>query len=287
MSAQAMALRLMARRRGRSRGNTTVVIGGAIVAAIALAALLAPLLAPHDPNQTDFLNQLQSPSFAHPMGTDEAGRDVFSRVLYGARVDLAVMLFVTFVPLPIGVLVGSLAGYFGGWVDTVVSRAADTVIAFPFLVLVMAIVAIVGPGLKGVMIGVPLAGWALYARMARAEMLVLREQNYMLATKTLGYSTRRGILRHAAPSILRTCLVYSTVDMIVNLLLIAGLSYIGLGQQPPDPELGSIIANGQEHLLDAWWVATLPGLVVVALGVGIGLIGDGLSDEDLIAARTA
>jgi peptide/nickel transport system permease protein len=265
--------------------KASTIVGIVLVALIVLPALLAPLIAPYDPNEADFLNLRKPPSFEHLMGTDSAGRDIFSRVLYGVRLDLGVMLFVTFVPLPIGVLLGAIGGYYGGWIDAVISRAADTLIAFPFLILVMAVVAIVGPGLQGVLIGIPLAGWALYARMARAEMLVVREQNYMLATKTLGYTDGRAIFRHAVPIIMRTSLAYSTVDMIVNLLLISGLSYLGLGQQPPDPELGAVIADGQAHLLNAWWIATFPGLTLVVLGIGIGLVGDGLSDRDLLAGR--
>ncbi len=265
--------------------KASTIVGMVLIGVIVLSALLAPLLAPYDPNEADFLNLRKPPSLEYLMGTDSAGRDIFSRVLYGLRLDLGVMLFVTFVPLPIGVLLGAIAGYYGGWIDAVISRAADTLIAFPFLILVMAVVAIVGPGMKGVMIGIPLAGWALYARMARAEMLVVREQNYMLATKTLGYSAWRAIFRHAVPVIMRTSLAYSTVDMIVNLLLISGLSYLGLGQQPPEPELGAVIADGQAHLLNAWWIATFPGLTLVALGIGIGLVGDGLSDRDLLADR--
>jgi peptide/nickel transport system permease protein len=281
--ATSSALGLMSFRRLNLKAST--IVGIVLVALIVLPAFLAPLIAPYDPNEADFLNLRKPPSLEHLMGTDSAGRDIFSRVLYGVRLDLGVMLFVTFVPLPIGVLLGAIAGYYGGWIDAVISRAADTLIAFPFLVLVMAVVAIVGPGLKGVMIGIPLAGWALYARMARAEMLVVREQNYMLATKTLGYTEWRAIFKHAVPIIMRTSLAYSTVDMIVNLLLISGLSYLGLGQQPPDPELGAVIADGQAHLLNAWWIATFPGLTLVALGIGIGLVGDGLSDRDLLAGR--
>ena len=284
------ALALIRRRpfaaRASFKMSLTVKIGAAIVGLITLAAFLAPLIAPYPPNEAHFMDQLQAPSLQHWMGTDSAGRDVFSRVLYGARLDIMVMLFVTFIPLPIGVLAGAVAGYFGGWIDVIISRVADLMIAFPFLVLVMAIIAIVGPGLKGILIGIPLAGWALYAKMARSEMVVVKEQNFMLATKTLGYSRKRAIFRHAAPTIMRTSLVYSTIDMIVNLLVIAGLSYLGLGVQPPDAELGSIIANGQVELLNAWWISTLPGLVLVALGVGLGLIGDGLSDGDLLARRS-
>jgi peptide/nickel transport system permease protein len=146
------------------------------------------------------------------------------------------------------------------------------------MILVIAVIAVVGPGVKGVLIGVPLVAWALYARLARSEMLVLREQPFMLATTALGYSRRRAILRHAVPNLLRPCLIYSTLDMVVNLLLLASLGYLGLGAQPPNAELGSIIADGQNTLLSAWWVATLPGLVVVLFGIGAGLLGDGLSD---------
>ena len=265
----------------RSLPATPVLVGAVIVGLLGLAALLAPLIAPYGENQVDFLHALESPSLAHPMGTDDAGRDILSRSLYGLRLDLAVVLFVTYVPLPIGVLLGSIAGHFGRGVDSVMARVADVMLAFPFFVLVIAIIAITGPGLKGVLIGVPLAGWALYFRLARSEMLVLREQPFMLATTGLGYSRARAILRHAVPNLMRTALIYSTLDMVVNLLLLASLSYLGLGKQPPGAELGTIIAGGQSYLLSAWWIATLPGLVLVAFGVGVGLIGDGLSDGRL------
>ena len=191
------------------------------------------------------------------------------------------VLLVTYVPLPIAVLAGALAGYFGGWVDQIVSRLADVMIAFPFIILVIAVVTIVGPGVEGFLIGVPLAAWALYARLARSEMLVVREQPYMMATTALGYTKRRAILKHGLPNVLRPCLVYSTIDLIGNLILLSGLSYLGFGVQPPTAELGGIIADGQGFLLSAWWIATLPGLVLVLLGVGIGLIGEGLSDRGL------
>jgi peptide/nickel transport system permease protein len=258
-----------------------VRIGGVLVGILVLAAVFAPLIAPYGQNDLDFNAQLQGPSLAHPMGTDDTGRDVFSRTLYGLRIDLAVVLFITYVPLPIGVLMGAIAGYFGGKVDLVISRIIDITIAFPFIVLVIAIVAIVGPGLTGIMIGVPIVAWALYARLARSEMLVLREQPFMLATTALGYTRRRAILRHAVPNLMRSSLIYSTVDLVVNLLLLAGLSYLGLGMQPPNAELGTIIAEGQANLLNAWWITTLPGLVLVVFGVGVGLIGDGLSDGEL------
>jgi peptide/nickel transport system permease protein len=256
----------------------SVKIGGGILLLLALVAVFAPLIAPYGQNELDFEHLLSGPSPQHLFGTDENGRDVFSRTLYALRVDLAIVVFVTYVPLPIGVLVGAIAGYYGGWVDAVISRVTDVMIAFPFFVLVIGVIAIVGPGVKGMLIGVPIAAWALYARLARSEMLVLREQQFMLATTALGYSRWRSIFRHAVPNLLRSALIYSTIDMVVNLLLLASLAYLGLGAQPPNAELGSIINEGQGTLLSAWWVATLPGLVVVLFGVGAGLVGDGLSD---------
>ena len=263
------------------RWPTSVKVGAVIVGLLAIAALFAPLIAPYGPNEIDVTSLLSSPSSQHLFGTDDTGRDVFSRTLYGLRLDLVLVLLVTYVPLPFAVLAGALAGYFGGWVDMVVSRLADVMIAFPFIILVIAIVAIVGPGVEGFLIGVPLAAWALYARLARSEMLVVREQPYMMATTALGYTKKRAILKHGLPNVLRPCLVYSTIDLVGNLILLAGLSYLGFGVQPPTAELGGIIADGQGFLLTAWWIATLPGLVLVLFGVGVGLIGEGLSDRGL------
>ena len=263
------------------RWPTSVKVGVGIVGLLAIAALFAPLIAPYGPNEIDVTSLLSSPSSQHLFGTDDTGRDVFSRTLYGLRLDLGLVLLVTYVPLPFAVLAGALAGYFGGWVDMVVSRFADVMISFPFIILVIAIVAIVGPGVEGFLIGVPLAAWALYARLARSEMLVVREQPYMMATTALGYTKTRAILKHGLPNVLRPCLVYSTIDLVGNLILLASLSYLGFGVQPPTAELGSIIADGQGYLLTAWWIATLPGLVLVVFGVGVGLIGEGLSDRGL------
>jgi peptide/nickel transport system permease protein len=260
---------------------TSVKVGAGIVGVLALAAIFAPLIAPYGPNELDPFSLLSSPSSQHLFGTDDTGRDVFSRTLYGLRLDLVLCLLVTYVPLPFAVLVGALAGYFGGWIDVVVSRLADIMIAFPFIILAIAIVAIVGPGVEGFLIAVPIAAWALYARLARAEMLVVREQPYMMATTALGYSKTRAILKHGLPNVIRPCLVYSTIDLVGNLILLAGLSYLGFGVQPPTAELGGIIADGQGYLLTAWWIATLPGLVLVLFGVGVGLIGEGFSDRGL------
>jgi peptide/nickel transport system permease protein len=257
-----------------------VQIGGAIVALFVLAAIFAPLIAPYGENELDFNALLAAPSSVHLFGTDDTGRDVFSRTLYGLRLDIVLALIVTYISLPLGALAGAVAGYMGGKTDAVISRIGDVTIAFPFIVLIIAIVAIVGPGVEGYLIGVPIASFAIYTRLARAEMLVLREQPFMLATVALGYSRRRAIFVHAFPNLLRPCFVYSTLDMVGNLVLLAGLSYLGLGIQPPTADLGSIIANGQPYLLTAWWISTLPGAVLVLLGVGIGLLGEGLADRD-------
>jgi len=277
----------LAERRRRGSGfralSLQAKIGVGILAVLFLAGLLAPLIAPYGQNELDFTSVYSSPSPAHLFGTDGTGRDVFSRTLYALRLDLTIVVLVTYIPLPIGVLIGAIAGYYGGLLDGILARLTDTMIAFPFIVLVIAVISIVGPGVKGVLIGVPIVAWALYARLARSEMLVLREQPFMLATTALGYSKRRAILRHAVPNLMRSSLIYSTLDMVVNLLLLASLAYLGLGAQPPNAELGSIIADGQTTLLTAWWVATLPGLVVVLFGVGAGLLGDGLSDGKLRA----
>ncbi len=263
------------------RWPTSVKVGAGIVGVLALAALFAPLIAPYGPNELDPFSLLASPSGQHLFGTDDTGRDVFSRTLYGLRLDIGLVLLVTYVPLPFAVLAGSLAGYFGGWVDMIVSRLADIMISFPFIVLAIAFVAIVGPGVEGFLIAVPLAAWALYARLARAEMLVIREQPFMVATTALGYSKPRAILKHGLPNVLRPCLVYTTIDLVGNLILLSSLSYLGFGVQPPTAELGGIIAEGQNYLLTSWWIATLPGLVLVLFGVGVGLIGEGFSDRGL------
>ncbi len=264
--------------RGLSRETK---IGAGILAVLFLAGLLAPLIAPYGQNQLNFTDIYSAPSLSHVMGTDGAGRDVFSRTLYALRLDLGIVVLVTYPPLVIGVFAGAVAGYFGGIFDAVLARIVDVMIALPFLVLIIAVIAIVGPGIKGILIGVPLVAWALYARLSRSEMLVLREQPFILATVALGYTTRRTILRHAVPNLMRSSLIYSTLDMVVNLLLLSSLAYLGLGAQPPSAELGSIIADGQSALLTAWWVATLPGLVVVLFGIGALLLGDGLSDGRL------
>jgi peptide/nickel transport system permease protein len=263
----------------RRWSNVTFYLGLTILGAAALAAILASVIAPSDPNAIELGDRLLPPSADHVMGTDTFGRDIAARVIYAIQLDLQVIFAITYAPLVVGMLVGAFAGYYGGWIDSLAMRLVDAVIALPFLVLVIAIVAIAGAGLTGVYAGVLIVGWALYARLTRGEMLVLRERDFMQAARGLGFSTARIVFRHAMPNLLRSNIVFSAADLVLNLLLLASLSYLGLGVQAPTAELGAMVAEGQSVLRQSWWVATLPGLVVVVLGVSFSMIGDGLADR--------
>jgi peptide/nickel transport system permease protein len=277
---QTEQLRKVERRGARERRwlRISLGVGIGLIGTIALLCAISPLLPIPSPNHQDYGAVLQAPSFSHPFGTDDVGRDVFSRTLAAGRIDLPVALLITAISVAVGVALGALAGFAGGWVDSVIMRLADIAIAFPIIVLVIAVIAILGPGLLGVIVGVPIVSWALYARLTRAEMLVAQGQEYMLAARVLGFSRRRILLNHALPNTWRPALAYCMVDVVLNILLLAGLSYLGLGVQPPTAEWGSIIAEGQQYLLTAWWISILPGVVVVLLGVGFTMVGDAIAD---------
>jgi peptide/nickel transport system permease protein len=279
----ARRLELKARRSVRWR-RLTLWSGVSLIAGICLLSAVGHFLYP-DPNEQNLAHALEAPSFAHPFGTDGLGRDVFARTLAGTWIDLAVAVGSTYLAVLIGVMLGSVAGYFRGWGERIIMRSTDVVIAFPFLVLVIAIVTIVGPGITGVFIGLAIGGAAFYTRLARAEMLVLTEKPFIQAAQTLGFSDRRVILRHAVPNLIRTSVVYSMSDLVINITWVASMSYLGLGVQPPTPEWGSIIAEGQQYLLTAWWISTLPGVVLVLVAIGFSLIGDRFVDR-LRAHRT-
>jgi peptide/nickel transport system permease protein len=273
-------LRLTRRSRLDRRWATiSLYTGLTIVAFIAGLSIAAPFLGLRDPTATDLMNALQPPSLEFPFGTDDLGRDILSRVIHAGRVDLVFGIVVTYVSLVIGLSIGAISGYFGGLVDTVIMRIVDLVISFPFIILILTIAAIVGPGLTGAYIGVIAVSWALYARLTRGEMLAIRRREFILNAETLGYSTPRVVFVHALPNLLRANLVFSMSDIVLNILTLAALSYLGLGVAPPTPEWGEMIAQGQKNLFNAWWISTLPGLVIVLAGIGFSLIGDGLADR--------
>jgi peptide/nickel transport system permease protein len=255
----------------------TLKIGSALFLIIVIAAVAAPLIVPYDPDLQDFDAIMMPPNFQHLFGTDNIGRDIFSRVLYGARIDLLSGLVMTFVPMAYGVLIGAYAGYRGGIFDTAVAMIINIVIAFPFLVVIIIVIAVAGPGLQNIFIAVFLGSWTMYARLARAEMLVERNKDYVQAAKVLGFPTHRVLLFHALPNTIGSAVAYSMSDFVLNILLLAGLSFIGFGAQPPMPEWGAMIAEGKEFILDAWWLCAMPGLAVVYTGAALSLIGDGLS----------
>jgi peptide/nickel transport system permease protein len=257
----------------------TLWSGVFVVAAITVASFAVGLLGLGDPNATDLFNTLQPPSWSHPFGTDDLGRDILLRVLHAGQVDLVFGFVTTYVSLVPGLIVGALAGYFGGWIDSVVMRIVDLVISFPFIVLILAITAITGPGLTGAYIGVIAVSWALYARLTRGEMLAMRNRPFILGAQTMGFGTGRIVFVHAIPNLLRSNLVFSMSDMVLNILTLAALSYLGLGVSPPMAEWGEMVAQGQKNLFNAWWLSTLPGLAIVLTGIGFCLIGDGLADR--------
>ena len=263
----------------------TFWLGVLIVGGIAAVCFAAPLLPIADPDALDYTAVLQPPSLAHPFGTDELGRDMLARVLSGGAIDLLLGFVTTYVSLILGVALGAFAGYYRGRRETVIMRLVDTMIAFPFIVLVLSIVAVIGPGLAGVYVAIIVIGWTLYARLTYSEMLALRDRQFILAARTLGFSDARILLRHAIPNVLRPSLVFSMSDLVLNILVLVGLSYLGVGVQPPQAEWGALIAGGQANLMTGWWISTLPGLVVVLLGVGVSLVGDGLADRLGVQSR--
>jgi peptide/nickel transport system permease protein len=259
--------------------SLSLQLGVAMMSSIVLAAIFAPALTPYDPYQQDFMAVLEAPSLAHPFGTDNFGRDILTRVIHGTRIDLVIGLLTTYVPFVYGVLIGAFSGYVGGRFDTVMMRVLDTAMAFPFLVLIIVILAILGPGVQNIYIAVFLVGWTMYARLARAEMLVERGKDYMTAARVLGYPTSRILLRHGLPNVMSSSIVFSMSDFVLNILLVSGLSFIGLGIRPPIPEWGAMVAEGRDFVLQAWWIATMPGLAIVFTGTALSLIGDGLAQR--------
>lgn len=263
----------------RVLGRTpTLAAGLGLFALFALLALCAPIVAPFDPILQDTDIRLQPPTWPHPFGTDNFGRDILSRVIWGARIDLQIAIIGVVFPFVLGTVIGTVAGFFGGIVDTILMRLIDIILAFPFLVLMLAIIAILGPGLTSFYIAMALVGWVSYARLIRAQILVLKTQDFVVAASSLGFGRARIMFRHLLPNAIAGSLVFAMSDAVLVLLNGAAISYLGLGVQPPVAEWGVMVAEGQAFITTAWWITLFPGLAIVLLAFAFSLLGDGLAD---------
>lgn len=255
-----------------------LILGGALLLLSLLLAIFPSLFAPYDPNAFDYNALLQGPTAAHPMGTDNFGRDVLSRVIHAYTIDMQIAIFATVFPFLIGTVVGALVGYVGGVWETIFGRVVDAVITFPFLVLVIAIVSVLGPGLMNMYIAVGVVGWVFYARIIAAEVKVQKRLDYADAGRAMGYSHLRIIFRHLLPNAITSAVVYWMTDMALAILLGSSLGYLGLGAQPPAAEWGVQIAEGKNFMGTAWWISVFPGIAIVLTGLGFSLTGDGLAE---------
>jgi peptide/nickel transport system permease protein len=266
--------------------NRLALVGLLIVLALVLVALAAPLLAdPGAATLQSLPHRLEPASVAHPFGTDELGRDIFARVVFGARITLTIVALVGLIVVPAGLAIGLPAGYFGGAVDAVLMRVTDIFLAFPRLVLALAFAAALGPGIENAVIAIALTTWPPYARLARAETLTWRKAEFVQAAVLQGASHRDILLRQIVPLCLPSVVIRLTLDMAGIIITAAGLGFLGLGAQPPAPEWGAMVASGRQVLLDQWWVATVPGIAIFVTSVGFNLLGDGL--RDVADARAA
>jgi peptide/nickel transport system permease protein len=260
------------------RRNPLALAGLGIVLALVVVAALAPLLASRSPLAQDLTARLRPPSASHWLGTDELGRDIYTRIVYGSRITLAIVAMVTVMVAPVGLLVGTAAGYIGGWLDTILMRITDVFLAFPRLILALAFVSAVGPGIENAVIAIACTAWPPYARIARAETLTIRRSDFISAVRLLGAGPVRIVLGHVVPLCTASVIIRMTLDMAGIILTAAGLGFLGLGAQPPSPEWGAMIASGRRFLLDQWWVATMPGIAILVVSLGFNLLGDGLRD---------
>lgn len=267
----------LSRRRARWL-NRTLVAGLILLGMIALFAIVYPMLVDYSPTEPDFSQPtFAGPSWDHPLGTDNFGRDNLTRIAYGGRVDLTVATIATVVTLVIGGLIGLASGYFGGWFDTVMMRFVDFTVTIPYLVLVIAIVAILGTGTTNIVYAIWIIGWVTYARIVRGETMVARRLEYVEAARVIGMSHLRIMFRHILPNVIAIALIYSMADVILNILTAASLSFLGLGVQPPNPEWGLMVAEARDFFLRDWRLMTYPGLAVLVTSAAFGLIGDGLA----------
>ena len=261
------------------RANSMAMFGLGILLALLLVALLAPVLSPHDPFEQSLSNRLQPlGTEGHILGTDSLGRDILSRLIYGSRITLYIVALVALIAPVAGLLVGTVAGYVGGWADTVLMRITDIFLAFPRLVLALAFVAALGAGIENAVLAISLTAWPPYARIARAETLTIRSADYISAIRLQGAGALRIITKHIWPLCISSLIVRVTLDMAGIILAAAGLGFLGLGAQPPSPEWGAMISEGRRFILDHWWVATVPGLAIFTVSLAFNLLGDGLRD---------
>ncbi|MCC6717613.1 MAG: ABC transporter permease [Acetobacteraceae bacterium] len=262
----------------RLRANPLALIGLLILLGLVVVAICAPLIAPVGPNDQDLMRRLAPPSGVHWFGTDELGRDVFARVVYGSRITLYISFLVAIIAAPIGLAVGTTAGYFGGWTDTVLMRINDIFLSFPGLILALGFVAALGSGIENAVIAIALTAWPPIARLARAETLTIRASDYIAAVRIQGASSARIILRHIVPMCVPSVVVRITLNMAGIILTAAGLGFLGLGAQPPLPEWGAMLSTGRQYMLGAWWIAAMPGLAILLTSLAFNLFGDGLRD---------
>jgi peptide/nickel transport system permease protein len=263
----------------RIRRNRLAMAGLIIVGLLLLVAAFAPLIAPHDPLTQDLTRRLLPPGTpGNWLGTDDFGRDILSRIIYGARITLYIIALVAVTAPVLGLLIGTVAGYFGGWIDAILMRLTDIFLAFPRLILALALVAVLGPGIENAVLAIALTAWPPYARVARAETLTVRSSDYIAAIRLQGASAPRIIAGHVVPMCLPSVIIRVTLDMAGVILIAAGLGFLGLGVLPPTPEWGLMISSGRKYLFEQWWVATMPGLAIFIVSLGFNLLGDGLRD---------
>jgi peptide/nickel transport system permease protein len=272
---------LVEHRRGFRRRwyrTPSFVAGASILGVIVLAALAAPLITNHDPTSQDLLHTLAGPSSSHWLGTDDLGRDVWSRLVYGARTDLRVAFLAVLFPFTIGTLLGLVSGYYGGLIDTGTNWLVNVVVAVPFYVLIIALVFALGPGTRSIYIAITLVGWVSYTRIIRGEVLVAKRRDYVLAAQSAGLSDTRILFRHLLPNVFTQAVVFAMSDIVLDILAIVTLGYLGLGVQPPTPDWGRMIADGQTFLTTHWELSTIPGIAVIITALGLSLLADGLAD---------
>lgn len=258
--------------------NRLAVLGLLIILGLIFLAVFAPQIAPYDPVETNLANRLQPLSTAHYFGTDEVGRDIFSRIVWGSRLTLYVIALVAVIAAPVGILVGTVAGYFGGFIDAVLMRITDIFLAFPKLILALAFVAALGPGIENAIIAISITSWPPYARIARGETITIRNSDFIRAVKLQGAGPLRIITGHIMPLCISSLIVRVTLDMAGIILTAAGLGFLGLGAQPPMPEWGAMTSAGRAYILDYWWLITMPGTAIFVVSLAFNLLGDGLRE---------